>query len=81
MWTGPVWLLAQLLDEHDALLQLRLALLELLHLLDDRVQPRGFLLRGRDLRVELRSTRCPSAQYRQPMNSAGDDQDRGCSRP
>ena len=50
--TGLV--LAQLLDERDALLQLRLALLELLDLRDDRVQPRRFLLRGRDLGVELR---------------------------
>ena len=33
--------LAQLLDQHDALLQLRLALLELLDLLDHRVQPRA----------------------------------------
>src|SRR5262245_3634684 len=45
---------AQLLDEDDALLQLRLALLELLYLLDDRVQPRRFLLRRGDIGVDLR---------------------------
>ena len=54
--------LAQLLDQHDALLQLRLALLELLHLLDHRVQPRRLLLRGGDLGVELRSNRASIAQ-------------------
>src|SRR6266540_5801959 len=46
--------LAQLFDEHDALLQLRLALLELLHLLDDRMQARRLLLRGGDFLVEIR---------------------------
>ena len=45
--------LAQLLDQHDALLQLGAALLELLHLHDDRPEPRGLLLRGRDLGIEL----------------------------
>ena len=49
----PRLALAQLLDEHHALLQLRLPLLELLDLQDDRVQPRGFLLRVRDVDVEL----------------------------
>src|SRR4051812_13434552 len=37
--------LPELLDELHALLQLRLALFELLHLHDDRMQPRRFLLR------------------------------------
>src|SRR5262245_3123684 len=46
--------LAQLLDQHHALLQLRLPLLELLHLLDHRVEPRRLLLRGGDFLVELR---------------------------
>jgi hypothetical protein len=45
---------AQLLDERDALLQLRLALLELLDLRDDRVQPLRFLLGGGNIDVELR---------------------------
>ena len=54
MWTGPVWSLRSCSISADALLQLRLALLELLHLLDDRVQPRRFLLRGGDVGVELR---------------------------
>jgi hypothetical protein len=43
---------AQFLDEPDALLQLRALLLELLHLLDDRTQPRGLFLSGPDLAVE-----------------------------
>src|ERR1700682_3107196 len=45
--------LAELLDEDDALLQLRLTLLELLHLLNDRMEPCRLLLRRRDLLVEL----------------------------
>ena len=44
--------LPELLDQHDALLQLRLALLELLYLLNDRVQPYGFLLRGGNLGID-----------------------------
>src|SRR5436190_3125896 len=44
---------AQLLDQHDALLQLRFPLLELLDLLDHRMQPRRLLLRGGDFLVEL----------------------------
>src|SRR6476659_5717163 len=46
--------LAQLLDQHDALLQLRLPLHELLDLLDHRVEPRRLLLRGGDFLVEIR---------------------------
>ena len=47
-------LLTKLLDESDALLQLRLPLLELLHLRDDRVELRRLALRGDDVGVELR---------------------------
>src|SRR5207249_8295086 len=42
----------QLLDQRDPLLELRLALLELLHLQDDGVETCRFLLRGGDRRVE-----------------------------
>src|SRR5262249_42285899 len=45
--------LPQLFDQHDALLQLRFPLLELLHLLDDRVEPRRLLLRRGDVGIEL----------------------------
>jgi hypothetical protein len=44
--------LAKLLDERHALLQLRLALLELLNLRDDRMQPRRFGLCRGDVGVE-----------------------------
>ena len=50
---GPRLAFAKLLDEHGALLQVGLPLLEVLDLLDNRVQPRRFLLRVRDVDVEL----------------------------
>jgi hypothetical protein len=54
---GPDLVPAELLDEGDALLQLRLALLELLHLHDDGVQTLGF--RGLVTLMKWRSTtRC-----------------------
>src|SRR6185436_18424236 len=46
--------LAQLLDQHDALLELRLPLLELLDLLNHGMQTRRLLLRGDDRGVDLR---------------------------
>src|SRR5207245_541370 len=46
--------LPELLDQRDPLLQLRASLLELLNLRNDRVEPRGFLLRAVDLGVEAR---------------------------
>ena len=79
MWTGPVWPLRSCSISTTRCCKLRLALLELLDLLNDRVQPRGLLLRRRDLRVELRSTRCASAQYRQPMNSPAQHQDQAAA--
>src|SRR5262249_11317761 len=45
--------LPQLLDQHDALLQLRLLLLELLDLLDDAVKPRRLGFGRGDVLVEL----------------------------
>jgi hypothetical protein len=50
-WAGLS--LPKLLDQDDTLLQLRFALLELLDLLNDRVEARRFVLRGGDLGVEL----------------------------
>src|SRR3990170_3853620 len=45
--------LPQVFDEHHTLRKLRLALFEVLDFLDDRVQTRGFLLRGGNVPVEL----------------------------
>src|SRR5262249_19611997 len=63
-WQGPADLvqhvhgtslaLAKLLDEHDALLELCLPLLELLDVLNNCVEACGFLLRFRNRLVELR---------------------------
>ncbi len=44
---------AQLFDQRDALLQLRLAGLELLHLREDRPQLLRFHFRARDVFIEL----------------------------
>src|SRR5262245_1446580 len=68
--------LPKLLDQHDALLQLRLALFELLHLLNDRLQPRRFLLGGRDLAVEVLGFR-PDLRVPPPAESDGADQNQG----
>src|SRR5262249_20879808 len=50
---GALLTFPELLDQHDALLQLRLLLFELLHLLDDAVQPRGLCLLLGNLPIEV----------------------------
>ena len=80
MCTGAVWPLAQLLDQRDALLQLRLARLELLHLREHRAQLRG---------LGLGRWRCPrraardcwrSDQNHQPIEHGRGEQDQARAR-
>ena len=69
--TGAALAAAQLLDERDALLQLRLARLELLHLREHRPE----LLRLGSRRAAMSSSSCAdccrSDQNHQPMPSDG----------
>ena len=70
MCTGAALAAPQLLDERDALLQLRLARLELLHLRQHRAQLLRLGLGPRDVVVELEPTCWRSDQNHQPTPSA-----------